>query len=111
MVKSTGSTGRNVGVYLTESEEARLIEIATELGCLTRGGPATGAPSVRALLREIAAGEVVARRRTGRPRGPASATARVRAEIERDPGASGADIARRVGCSTTLVSRVRAGQR
>lgn len=103
--------GRNVGIYLTEDEEARLLEIAEKLDCRALAGAAKDQPSIRGLLRELAAGELVIRRRPGRPRRRLTKTEQVREELERDPSATGSDIARRVGCSQALVTRVRSGQR
>lgn len=103
--------GRNVGIYLTEDEEARLLKIAEELGCTTARGAAAGEPSIRGLLRELAAGELVIKRRPGRPGRRRSQADQVRAEIARDPSATGAEIARRVGCSQSLVAKVKAGER
>lgn len=58
------------------------------------------------------AGGLVVKRPPHRPRASRVAAAdRVRAEIERDPDATMAEIAARAECSISLVSKVKAGER
>lgn len=56
------------GIYLTGEERAARVEIAARVNCVAKRGLAPGEPSIRALLREIAAGTLVVKRLAGRPK-------------------------------------------
>lgn len=108
---ATGNT-KAIGVHMTEGEHAALLALAGRLGCTSTRGATKGDPSLRALFSAIAAGELVVKRQPHRPKASRVAAAdRVRAEIERDPDATMAEIAARAECSISLVSKVKAGER
>lgn len=98
-----------VSFEITEEQHARLLEIAAELGCIALRGPRSGAPSIHALLADLAAGDLTARRRRGRQLRSASASDRVRTILAERPDTTSAEVAREAKCSISLVSKIRQG--
>lgn len=98
-----------VGIHLTPDQHAALLDVAARLGCLSLRGPQPRPPSLRVLLVGIASGDIVAlRAKTGKGRTRSeSFTDAIEAELKDDPNARSSDIAARVGCSISLVSKIR----
>lgn len=103
----------NTTFRVTDEEQRVLLGIARDLGCTAATGAHADEPSISALLRAIAAGEVYVRRhKRARPRGPTKTT-QIRTLLAEHPELSDADadVAALVGCSQSLVSMVRGGKR
>ncbi len=112
MEASTSGRRPSVAGELTADERAAVVEVARVVGSLAERGPTAGQPSITALLRDIAAGAVTCRRSRRRGAARQTAAARIAELREREPGLTGAEVARRVGCRPQTVyavwSRLRA---
>lgn len=98
----------NVGLFLNEAEYEALMQIAADLDCMSTRGPKAGTPSIRAILRDIASGDIVCKR-VNEPE--ALLVDKINKLREKYPDMSQAEIMERVGCSRSLVSYVFSGDR
>ena len=97
------------GIRLTDEERRSLLDLAAQFECVSKRGPGAEEPSIRALLADIAGGELVLRRaRPGRPhQAHKTATSRVRAALAEDPTLGPTELAQIAGCSVGHASKIK----
>lgn len=112
-VKRKSERRTPVAGELSDEERAAVVEVARIVGSLAERGRTAGQPSITALLRDIAAGAVVCRRRKRGGAARQTAAAQIAELRAREPGLSGPEVAQRVGCQPQTVyavwAKLRAG--